>query len=107
MDTNQNLLDAVGAALRAAGYTNVAVQNDAGGADITAQKDAGGAYFRVTDNTKTAASPQTTAGGPHPQTAPLEVMMAPGVAELHTHLLANPSLAPAFGFSAEAVQQVK
>jgi hypothetical protein len=33
-------------------------------------------------------------------------MMAPAVADLHAHLAQNPDLAPAFGFSADAMKLV-
>jgi hypothetical protein len=107
MDNNQKLLDTVAAALREAGYTNVVVQNDAEGVVVTAKKDAGGAYFRLADKAKARVSARTTAGGPEAVPAPLEVMMAPAVADLHAHLLANPTQAPAFGFSDEAIKLLK
>jgi hypothetical protein len=107
MDNNQQLLTAVSAALRTAGYTNVVSQSEADGAVITAKKDAGGAYFRLTSTAKPVLPAQTTAGGPEAQAAPLQIMMAPAVADLHANLLQNPATAPAFGFSDDAIRLLK
>jgi hypothetical protein len=107
MDNNQQLLDTVSAALRTAGYTNVVAQTDATGAVVTAKKDVGGAYFRLTGAAKARVAAQTTAGGPEAQAVPLEVMMAPAVADLHPNLLKNPATASAFGFSDDAIKLLK
>jgi hypothetical protein len=107
MDNNKKLLDAISAALRDAGYTDIAAQDGSDGATVTAKKGTGGAYFRLIDKPKARVAMRTTAGGPEVLATPLEVSVAPAVADLHDHLLKNPQLAPAFGFSVEAISHLK
>ena len=61
----------------------------------------------MTDKAKTRVAARVTAGGPEPRMAELEVLMAPAVADLESHLRQNPTVAPAFGISAAAIKQLK
>lgn len=108
MDANQKLLDAISAALRDAGYSNVTTaQNGSDGASITATKGAGGAYFRMIDKAKTRVALRTTAGGPEALAVPLEVSVAPAFASVSAHLTQNPAVVSAFGISSEAAALLK
>lgn len=105
MDNNE-LLEAVSAALRHAGYTHVTTHTEASGALVTAGNDQASACFRIVHGAKPRTA-RTAAGGPEPQAAGLEVLVTPTMSEVRDHLRQHPLTAPAFGISAEMLEHVK
>jgi hypothetical protein len=104
---DKKLLEAVSAALKAAGYTDIAAHDTADGAHVTAKKGEGAAYFRVTDKVKAEVPMKTTFGEIEKHARPLEAHVVPVMVDLREHLLKNRALAPAFGIPDAALEHLK